>query len=253
MKRNYLFCLFVCITIMLLFALFSSDHAFCGEIDDSARMNDIEKIKALLKGSPNLVAQIDEIIELEHRIGNVDPCAGTLLHWTIRYGRNEIAEILLKQESDIKIKDACGNTFLHYAVFRCHKEIAALLLAKKADVNAKGYNDVTALHVAVERGYKDIMELLLANRADVNAKDKDGWTPLHLASEPDHGFAVSHTETMDTTLLRLPNYKDVAELLLSKGADVNSRNNKGETPLHLAFEMGNTDASEFLRQHGGHE
>jgi ankyrin repeat protein len=61
--------------------------------------------------------------------------------------------------------------------------------------------------------------------------------------------------------------KDVAELLLANKAEVNARNNKGETPLHMVLalatdsrykpetELGkrNKDMAEWLRQHGGHE
>ncbi|MGA2632301.1 MAG: ankyrin repeat domain-containing protein, partial [Terriglobia bacterium] len=47
--------------------------------------------------------------------------------------------------------------------------------------------------------------------------------------------------------------KDVVELLLANGADVNAKDNQGETPLHWAVVNGNKDFAELLRQHGGHE
>jgi len=53
----------------------------------------------------------------------------------------------------------------------------------------------------------------LAAGTDVNAK-KDGFTPLHNAA--------------------LKGHKEVAELLIAKGADVSAKNNRGFTPLHKA-------------------
>jgi ankyrin repeat protein len=42
--------------------------------------------------------------------------------------------------------------------------------------------------------------------------------------------------------------------LLSKGAEVNARDNKGDhTPLYWAAKYSHKDVAEFLRQHGGHE
>jgi ankyrin repeat protein len=46
---------------------------------------------------------------------------------------------------------------------------------------------------------------------------------------------------------------DAAELLLASKADVNVKNNKGETALRHAARNGYEDVVELLRQHGGHE
>jgi ankyrin repeat protein len=47
--------------------------------------------------------------------------------------------------------------------------------------------------------------------------------------------------------------RGIVELLVAKGANVNSKNNYGDTPLHLAEKAGINDIVELLRQHGGHE
>ena len=55
------------------------------------------------------------------------------------------------------------------------------------------------------------------------------------------------------TLAALRGHKDVAELLLANKAEVNAKDNNGETPLHEAVDKGHKDVAGLLRQHGGHE
>jgi ankyrin repeat protein len=45
----------------------------------------------------------------------------------------------------------------------------------------------------------------------------------------------------------------MVELLLANKADINAKNNKGETPLRVAADKGKQNLVELLRQHGGHE
>jgi len=62
----------------------------------------------------------------------------------------------------------------------------------------------------------------------VNAKDEDGGTPLH------------YEET-----------KEIAELLIVKGADVNAKDGYGETPLDNTILFNRTETADLLRKYGG--
>jgi len=71
--------------------------------------------------------------------------------------------------------------------------------------------------------------------SDVNAEDEDGATALHLAAKQGR--------------------KEVAELLITRGANVNARCGKqsdefGKTPLHFALEAGQEDLARLLIANG---
>ena len=65
----------------------------------------------------------------------------------------------------------------------------------------------------------------------MNAKDIYDRTPLHRAASEGH--------------------KEIVELLIAKGADVNAKRNDGKTPLDDAVVMGRKEISDLLRKHGG--
>lgn len=113
-----------------------------------------------------------------------------------------------------------------------HLENARILLAHKADVNARDSQGTTALWIAISKSDQPMVELLLDNGADANIgyEYANGWTVLH-------------------SIVR-DGKKDLAELLLARGANVNATDKSGQTPLHLAVSYGAEQIVKLLLAHG---
>jgi ankyrin repeat protein len=209
---------------------------------------DAEKVRALLKGAPDLVFSKDEK-------------GWTLLHKAAALGHKDVAELLIANKADVNAKTKVDDTTpLDLAVYKGYKEMVELLLSKGADVNARKPNGGTPLFIAVQEGHKDVAELLIANKADINAKTPSGGTALHYAAHDGHkdvaelllakGADVNAKDNGGVTPLYLAvsgDYKDVVELLLANGADVNAKANDGTTPLKVANYKGYRDVAELLR------
>lgn len=90
----------------------------------------------------------------------------------------------------------------------------------------------SALHLACVGGNVDIIELLIEKGANINSKNKNDDTPLHLA-------AVS--EKCQWSAIKL---------LIDAGANVDSINNSKVTPLHISAQRGRRDVSQLLLERG---
>ena len=211
--------------------------AFAGPIHDAAAKGDLAGVQA----------ELDKGVDVNTKGGaaGVPPLLLAALN-----GHMKVAELLTANGADLGRADKFGHSPLHYAAHHGNKEIVILLITNSADVNAKCKGGETPLSMAANKETADLLrkhggkygtfiaavaggdinavKMFLDAGSDVNEKVQHGWTPLHETA------VFGHAE--------------VAELLITNGADVNAWDGY-ETPLDVS-----DNESEFatlLRKHGG--
>ena len=108
-------------------------------------------------------------------------------------------------------------------VSRCQE----VLKRPDSDVNGV-FASHTALQAASQNGHLEVIKVLLSNGADVEIEDKDGDRAVHHASFGDEPAVI--------------------ELLAEAFADLNARNRKRQTPLHIAVNKGHVGVVQSLLQ-----
>ena len=87
----------------------------------------------------------------------------------------------------------------------------------------------SALHAASQNGHVEIVQALIkygGDQIDINLKDPDGDAAVHHAALGDH--------------------KMIIQILKNAGADLNSRNRRNQTPLHIAVNKGHLEVLKAL-------
>ena len=121
------------------------------------------------------------------------------------------------------------------------------LVTYHADVNALdiddgGYIQGSPLFYACREGYRNIVEYLLLRGADPNFQDYAGYSAIQQIV-----YQMSEYSYLE---LQIYNYKDIIDLLLKYGANINSQNEIGNTPLNEAVNDDLYDMVVFLLDRG---
>uniref|UniRef100_W5MFT8 Poly [ADP-ribose] polymerase n=1 Tax=Lepisosteus oculatus TaxID=7918 RepID=W5MFT8_LEPOC len=243
------------------------------ELLESARSGNEEKMMALLT-------------PLNVNCHASDGRKSTPLHLAAGYNRVKVVQLLLQHGADVHAKDKGDLVPLHNACSYGHYEVTELLVKHGACVNAMDLWQFTPLHEAASKNRVEVCSLLLSYGADptlLNCHNKSaidlaptaqlkerlayefkGHTILQAAREADvarikkhlslETITFKHPQTHETALhcaaaSPYPKRKQVCELLLRKGANVNEKTKDFLTPLHLASEKSHNDVIEVLVKH----
>jgi ankyrin repeat protein len=216
----------------------------------------VEKVKNLLQEDPTLVLRAK------------DACGWTPLHMAAMDGHRELAELLLANGADPNAKDNWGLTPSENALREGHQSIAQMIRnSPKRDVppqSVLGQPGTVRIFDAVRSGnVSRVRQLLAEDPYFIRARDKAGNTALHWAAylglmeiaelQLSRAAEVDAKDMQGTTPLSLAaqqRRKEVAQLLLNHGANINAGDNADLTPLHAVAEMGGDDMVLFLLRNG---
>ena len=201
--------------------------------------------EAVIGGNLNvIVAFLNEGFDVETK----DNDWHTALHQAALVGALPTAKLLVERGANINARNKWVDVPLDRAALGGSLDVATFLLEKGAEVNANegrnaevaallvkrgfGRQSSNALSRAVVLGTAETVRLLLDYGAHVNTADGKRQTFLRLAVLG-KGFELLNVQG-DIVNPRLP----VIKLLVSRGADLDGMNEKGQTGMELAYSLG---------------
>ncbi|KAK1256981.1 hypothetical protein QJS04_geneDACA024235 [Acorus gramineus] len=198
-----------------------------------------------------------KIVKLLLNAGANAGTTGDALLSALTKGHTEIVKLLLDARDKLDVQDQVEWFALERAVAAGHESIVRILL-KKGAYNGV-FNDKADLLVhASKEGYVQIVKLLLGVKAKVNARNKNGHVPLMSAVRHRHadvvkllldkGADVSTSDDKGSVLLHASQggYIEIVQLLLDAGADVNASNTHGDDALMSAVKERHVDVVTLL-------
>lgn len=172
-------------------------------------------------------------------------------------------DIVSERNLDMRFDD--GQTALHLSTILGHNAISEYLLENGAQTTPQNSTGSTPLHEAVRYGRTEIAKMLLNSGAKIDAKDNLGKTPImvippkdkliemydilvsykaNLTEKDMYGDSILHT----TALMECES--EIFERLIQGGADINSKNKDGVTPLMIAVQKDNVSLVKYLASKG---
>ncbi|MCJ1235673.1 hypothetical protein MMC14_003644 [Varicellaria rhodocarpa] len=159
-----------------------------------------------------------------------DSSGFTPLMWAARRGDYKAVSFLLEAKANPNIHNSFSSSALICAA-RSSLACVRLLLEAGADPTHNNNEDYNALHFATEtQDSKETIECLVAAGVNLHGQNMWGSVPISQAAIINRAFS--------------------AEALLDCGADIDSRDNDGDTPLHESVFRHADDVMRLLLNRG---
>jgi hypothetical protein len=164
------------------------------------------------------------------------------LYYAALCGFQDLVEnLIVKYPQHVNANGGWYFTPLVAAVSRKHSQTAELLHQSGADPNVQCHGGNAPLHSAAWFGDVEMAQALLNLEANVNIRNGISRTPLNYFSiDNGSSFSIAPKQAL----------VNVTRLLLDRGADINTRDNAGQTPLHTATDVGMIEVIRVLLERG---
>jgi len=195
----------------------------------------LKAIFEVVDSERDVIEKLTLLDEYQWPLDSVNDDGDSLLHIAAETGDEALLDFCIGVGININAKNKKGERPLHVAV--SSESVDAVKILVKAGANPGLYflsNDESynLVHIATGFGNNEIIKALLESPLlEINAgTGSEKKSALHFAAELDNSWAIS--------------------LLASKGADLNIRDRRGDTPLHLAIRSGSMKAARALIEAG---
>jgi ankyrin repeat protein len=219
------------------------DHEFLQAVIDGKS----EPVKELLAGGANVDAKADygytALLIVADRSQRADQRDTS---------QTEIVKLLLEKGANLEVRDQNGFTPLMVAARHDSPSIVRLLVDKGANVDAEDQSGETALTTAARGGNADVVDILLEKTPGSKAKDRALFAAIITAPMIVYigGQQVAAEPSAGPPRDPWPSATNTVRLLLEKGAEIEARDEEGQTPLIRAASAAQTGIVKLLLDKG---
>ena len=162
--------------------------------------------------------------------------------------------VSLDNGADINAHDDDEDTPLIAAVNNRNIAMVKLLLERGASIQARNKYEGTALSEAARTMDAGILRIILAANPDVKDKNAALFEAAHegpvVLQMPAASAPSGHPNPQASTTAQEPPWVTTVRLLLDSGANIEARDEDGETPLMMAASYGQTEIFNLLVDRG---
>ena len=185
-------------------------------------------------------------LNIKHDINKKDDSGFAPLHLSCLHGKTEIVQQLIERGANVNLlseKDllspmaclALGRANLNFNEGTFYKIVSIL---KKAGGSINRTKDEAAppVKAAIVHGDLDLLDFFMSVHVHIFVEDTDKRTMLHHCSLNPNSNSIA-----------------VLKRLIDRGLDINGQDSDGNTPLHLALNPFNREIAEYLISAGADE
>ena len=171
----------------------------------------------------------------------------SVLHLSIEFRHRFVNEYILNNFNvDLNARDSQGLTPLHYAAYSYKKEVwpSQILIDKGANPFVSSNDGLFPLDIAINYGNEAVIEILKQLGAPENQKTREALNNKLEVNKKDDPSLDQKSDNLNSKVFVSYNFPfirnwpdklfDLSSYLISQGANVNTQDSMGHTPLHRA-------------------